>query len=268
MDANNIKIVLNNTNNKEITIPIEIDWDFAGQDQSIELYEDEVIKDVVGEGYDFEVERFPHDIDETGKSAINYEFYFYSGGPLNSVNSWNLSYLPEGLTIRNLYYFENDFSKSFFKLDFYDTVDDKRQTNYITVIIPTQQGYTTEVIFNKTNVRIKIPKFTLDYVGDKEGFFIYWLKKLDFLNINTFYMTAKFFNAKTGAFTKMMNVSQGSLANGNEYSFDSIKYFYYKVVFDYINKCYRVYRFDPTTNVTVRVGSSLTPVTWYEYVNP
>ena len=112
MDANNIKIVLNNTNNKEINIPIEINWDFTGQDQLIELYEDDVVKDVVGEGYDFEVERFPHDIDDTGKSAINYEFYFYSGGPLNSINSWNLNYLSEGLTTRNLYYFENDFTKS------------------------------------------------------------------------------------------------------------------------------------------------------------
>jgi len=268
MVANNIRLLLNNTNDKEITIPIEIDWAFAGQDQSIELYEDDIIKEVVGNGYDFEVDRFPHDIDENGKTAINYEFYFYSGGSLNSINSWNLSYLSEGLTTRNVYYFENDFSKSFFKLDFYDTVDNKRQTNYITVIIPTQQGYTTEVIFNKTNVRIKIPKFSLDYVGDKEGFFIYWLKKLDFLNINTFYMTAKFFNAKTGAFTKMMNTPQGALAAGDTYNFDSIKYFYYKVVFDYVNKCYRVYRFDPVTNVTNRVGSTVLPVTWYEYVNP
>ena len=63
-----MRILLNNTNDKEITIPIEIDWDFAGQDQSIELYEEDVVKEVVGEGYDFEVERFPHDIDNTGKT--------------------------------------------------------------------------------------------------------------------------------------------------------------------------------------------------------
>jgi len=269
MAVNNTRIVLNNTNDKELIIPIEIKWDFTGQDQSIELYEDEVVKEVVGDGYDFEVDRLPHDIDPTtSKTEINYEFYFYSGGPLTSVSSWSIDYLSEGLTTRNLYYFENDFTKSFFKLDFYDTVDDKRQVNYLSVIIPTQQGYMTQVLFNNSNVSIKIPKFTLDYVGDKEGFFIYWLKKLDFLNINTFYMTAKFYNAKTGTFIKMMNTPQGALSPSQTFSFDSIKYFYYRVVVDYVNKCYRVYNFDPITNNSVRVGTSTNPIRWFEYVNP
>jgi hypothetical protein len=269
MAANNYRIILNNTTDSQVTIPIEIDWDFAGQDQSIDLYEDEVVKDVVGEGYDFEVERFPHDIDEeSGKSEINYEFYFYSGGSLGDVNSWHNSYLTEGLTTKNIYFFENDFKKSFFKLDFYDTIDDKKQTNYITVIIPTQQGYKADATLNRDTVQIKIPKFSLDYIGDKEGFFIYWLKKLDFLNINTFYMTAKFYNASIGQFVKMMNEPQSSIAPASVYSFDAMKYFYYRVVFDYINKCYRVYRFDPNTNNSVRVGTAGTPITWYEYINP
>jgi hypothetical protein len=268
MAVNNLRIRLDNTNNKQLTLPVEINWDFSGKEQSIELYEEEVVKEVIGVGYDFEVERFPHDIDPiTKKSEINYEFNFYSGGSLTSTTSWFNSYLTEGITTKNIYYFENDFTRSFFKLDLYDSVDEKRQTNYITVIIPTQQGYKTDAVLNTTPVRIKIPKFTLDYVGDKEGFFIYWLKKLQFLNINTFYMTAKFYNASRGEFTKMMNVSQGSLSPSETYSFDSIKYFYYKVVFDYINKCYRVFRFDPVTNVQERVGTT-TPITWYEYVNP
>ena len=53
-------------------------------------------------------------------------------------------------------------------------------------------------------VDVRKPKFVLDYVGDKEGFFLYWLKKRTFLDINTFYMSAKFYNAKTGQFTKLM----------------------------------------------------------------
>ena len=116
---------------KEIIIPIELDWDYNGHSQSIELYEDEVIKEVIGIGYDFEVDRFPHDVDPvTKKTEINYEFYFYSGGSLTDINNWSNSYIPEGLTVKDIYYFSNDFTKSFFKLDFYDNVDDKRQTNY------------------------------------------------------------------------------------------------------------------------------------------
>ena len=53
---------------------------------------------------------------------------------------------------------------------------EKKQINYLTAIIPTQQGFKMPAILQRTPVEIKMPKFQLDYVGDKEGFFIYWLK--------------------------------------------------------------------------------------------
>lgn len=268
MDVNNYRIPFNNTKTNEIIVPIQMNWDFCGQDQAIDEYEADVIKEVIGFGYDFEVDRFPHAVEPaTNKTEINYEFYFYSGGSVTTPTSWNGSYFSEGFTANEIYYFTNDFTKSFFKLDFYDTIDDKRQTNYLTVIIPTQQGYKVPALLNTTPVFIKSPKFTLDYVGDKEGFFMYWLKNLDFQPINTFYMTAKFYNAKTGQFTKMMNKCQGTLPVSETYNFDATKYFYYRVVFDYINQTYSVFEFDPGTNVNIRVGTT-TPIKWYEYVNP
>ena len=99
-------------------------------------------------------------------------------------------YRAEGFTTQEIYYYTNNFSNSFFKLDLYDNFDEKRQKNYITIIIPTQQGLTMSAIMQTTDVTIKKPSFVLDYVGDKEGFFIYWLKKKNFLDIDTFYMTA------------------------------------------------------------------------------
>ena len=269
MDANKYRISFDGKS-KQVNIPIEISWDMAGQEQSIELYEDTVVKEVIGEGYDFEVQRFPHDIEtenNLNKTEINYEFYFHNGNVLTDPKNWTIDYRNLGFTNRNLYYFENNFSKSFFKLDFYDTVDNKRQTNYMTVIIPTQQGKTIPGNFNGNPFNLKIPNFSLDYVGDKEGFFLYWLKNLEFLDINTFYMTAKFYDASKGQFIKMMNEPQGNFPPSQTYSFDSIKYFYYRVVLDYINKCYRVFKFDPVTDVEVRVGTT-TPIKWYEYVNP
>ena len=115
---------------------------------------------------------------------------------------------------------------------------------------------------NTTPVTIKKPKFTLDYIGDKEGFFIYWLKKRDFLNINTFYMTAKFFDANTGKFIKMMKTKQSDLGGGT--SFPPDEYFYYKVDLDYVTQTFKVYDY-PTGN---RVGGLTNPIKWYEYVNP
>jgi hypothetical protein len=178
--------------------------------------------------------------------------------------------MSEGFTTDEIYYYTNNFSNSFFKLDLYDNVDEKRQTNYITIIIPTQQGLTMDTIMQRTPVKIKRPYFVLDYVGDKEGFFIYWLKKRNFLNIKTFFMTAKFYDAKNGYFTKMMNLPQSSIS-GDKFVFDSTQYFYYRVELDYEKHNYQVFNMNPTqtiySNLGGRAGATI-PIKWYEYVNP
>ena len=265
MAVNNYVIRQDGTTNKQIIIPMELNWDFAGQDQSIELYESEVVNKVIGTGYDFEVDRFPHDVDSEGVSKINYQFNFHKGTLLTSDTYWDSNYLNQGFTAADIYYNNSNFTKSFFKLDLYDSVDNKRQTNYLTIIIPTQQGLKMSAMLRGYPVQIKQPTFELDYIGDKEGFFIYWLKKLDFLNINTFYMSAKFYNAKTGKFIKMMNQPQSTIS-GDIYNPDSITYYYYRVVLDYINQTYKV--FDLDLIIGNRRGTSSNPIKWYEYVNP
>lgn len=248
---------------KELSIPIESNWDYEGIDDAVDQYEATAIKEVLGKGYDFEVDRFPH-AQHSGSSRtdINYEFYFFSGGNLSSPTEWSNSYVGESFTVQDIFYYSNSFTKSFFKLDFYDSVDEKSQKNYFTVIIPTQQGEYMDINMARTPVKIRKPKFKLDYVGDKEGFFIYWLKSLDFIPLNTFYMTAKFYNAKTGAFTKMLNKPQSTINNNNKFIFDNINYFYYRVVLDYVNVQYMVY--DLQGN---RQGTT-SSIKWYEYVNP
>lgn len=260
---------------KTINIPIEIKWDFDGKDDSIELYENDVIEDIIGEPIDFEILRFAHsEYNVTNpnriKTDINYEFYFYTGNPTYvsattsaDINLWPNSYLPT-FTSTEIYFFNKPFSKSFFKIDFYDTDNSLTQTNYFTIIIPTQQGETQSAVVspNQPILRIKRPKFKLDYLGDKEGFFIYWLRKRDFLNINNFYMTAKFFDAKIGVFVPMINESQANII-GNKFNFTNpTDYFYYKVELDYNLKTYKVFK---NNN---RVGIDGNSIKWYEYVNP
>jgi len=279
MDVNKIQIKRDGFINQELVIPIELTWDYLGLDQSIDEYEADIIKKVTGGYGDFEVTRFAHApiavTDPYTDSAfevtdIQYEFNFYSGGSLSATTSWRNNYMSEGFTTDEIYYYTNNFSNSFFKLDLYDNVDEKRQTNYITIIIPTQQGLTMPAIMQRTPVNIKKPYFILDYVGDKEGFFIYWLKKRNFLNIKTFFMTAKFYDAKNGYFTKMMNMPQSSIS-GNTFIFDSTKYFYYRVELDYEKQNYQVFSMnrDQTeySNLGERAGATI-PIKWYEYVNP
>jgi len=276
MSVNKVTIVPNGAD-KQINIPVRLTWDYLGLDMAIDEYETQVITEVVGVGRDFEVSRFAHEpaTGTTDSTEINYEFYFYSGGSLDDITSWNIDYMSEGFTPQELYYYNNNFSNSFFKLDFYDTPDEKRQTNYLTVIIPTQQGLKMDVQMQRTVVSVRKPKFILDYVGDKEGFFLYWLKKRNFLNIDTFYMTAKFYNAKTGQFTKMMTGSgtdplDGTLGpqsdinpgTNQKYLFDNILYFYYTVKLDYQKQTYQVFN-----TFGQRLGTNI-PIKWFEYVNP
>jgi hypothetical protein len=252
-------------------------WDFAGRTDSIEKYEDEVLTDIIGVAEDFEILRFAHaPYGQTSRTEIFYEFNFFSGNTADLTNAlpsdWVNSYLAEGFTSDQIYYYTNPFTKSFFKLDFYDTNDTATQTNYFTIIIPVQQGFTETASISPLtpSVQIKKPYFKLDYVGDKEGFFLYWLKNEEFLNLNTFYMTAKFFDARLGVFVKMMTTTQAAFnltttttttpnPVPSPFSFNGNDYFYYKVVLDYPTKTYTI-----TDLSDVRV----TTIKWYEYINP
>ncbi len=254
-----------------IQLPLEMKWDFDGRNDSIEIYEEEVLEDIIGVPTDYEILRFSHKEHINSQlTNINYQFYFYSGNPIGITAStvtsanWVNNYLAEGYSADDLYYYRRPFTKSFFKLDFYSTTATTTQVNYFTVIIPTQQGDTIQSSISTfpplNNIKIKKPKFKLDFVGDKEGFFFYWLRKKDFINVNTFYMSAKFFNANSGEFIRMMNRPQSSLPN--KFVFNSEEYFYYKVVLNYNLKTYEIFDYN-----NVRIGTT-SPILWYEYINP
>ncbi len=270
-----------NIKDKDLVIPIDINFDFGGRDMAIKQYEEEVIDKVINGINDFETTRFAHAPygNNNEKTSINYQFNFFNpNAQYNfltnppSLTDWLDDYQYATFTDTEIFYFNNSFKGSFFKLDFYDNPNNENQKILFSVILPTQQGL-KEVGFigpqlNLTQVLVKKPKFLLDYVGsDKEGFFFHWLKEKTHLDINTFYMSAKFFNAKKGQFVRMMNVPQSSL-NGSEYNFDKSTLFYYKVVFNYNNYEYSIYRGD---NSNIRVGIGSNPdecIIWYEYVNP
>ena len=259
--------------NQNITIPIEIQWDFLGRDESIEVYQDDVIKIVAGIPEDFEVIRFAHSPYKTGKTVLNYEFNFYTGVTSNvtasTINDWNCSFLSEGFTKDDLYLLTKPFKKSFFKLDFYDSPDTTKQTLYFTVIIPSYSGLyeTINLSTTITNVLVRKPNYLFDYISspgersiNMDGFFFYWLKSRKFIDVDTFYMSIKFFDAKQGVYVRMMTAPQSSLAD--KFVFNNENFFYNKVVMDYNDKTYKMYNY-----LGNRIGIGA-PIKWYEYVNP
>ena len=61
MDVNKFFIRKDGFTAKQVNIPIQLEWDYLGLDQSVDLYEKEVITEVIGVGRDFEVSRFANE---------------------------------------------------------------------------------------------------------------------------------------------------------------------------------------------------------------
>jgi hypothetical protein len=263
---------------KQINVPVKLDFDFTGQGDLISIFENDIIEQVINPIRNFETIKFAHKSVEND-SSINYKFYFfdYSTNIQNTTfsneNLWTNSYnstsnpdfTGQTFTDKEIYYTANSFRRSFFKLDFYDSKNTSDQKNYFTVILPTQQGKTIERNIGTDllpqNVQVKIPNMSLDYIGDKEGFFIYFTEDINTIDIDTFYMSVKFFNAKIGEFVRFINKPQSSIST--KFNFKKENNFYYKLIFDYQDKKYSIFNEDDQI-----IGTVENPINWYEYINP
>lgn len=259
---NSYKFVLSDTQ-KFLDVPIEINWEHTGVDDGISVYENEVIKDIIGGADDFEVFRFSHnEYGQKQKTELTYSFNFYSGSThisASTTNNWVNTYYGSVFNYDQLVFRQKPFTKSFYKLDFYDTTDESVQTNYFTIILPVLNGSLEEIGTTMDKRMVNKPYISMDYLKNKEGFFIYWLRKKTFINLDTFYMSAKFFDASLGVFVKMMTVPQATLPN--KFQFNK-NLFYIKTILDYDNRTYSLY--DITTNNRIGEGN---PINWFEYVN-
>lgn len=101
--------------------------------------------------------------------------------------------------------------------------------------------------------RLTYPNFYLDHVGNQEGYYIYWYQDENLINLTEFYMTAKFFDAGVGTFTRFTTTPQTQTKIPNDE-------LYYRIILDYTNKLYKI------TNTTDTIP--ITQVEWYEYNNP
>jgi hypothetical protein len=126
----------------------------------------------------------------------------------------------------------------------------------LSTIFPFENG-------NKNNNGVKTPIYTLDYTSNSENYFIYWLKDKNYLNIDTFYVSATYFNSSDGNFTRMTNLCQGGL-DADKYNLNSIFDFYYKLELDYDVKKYEYFDIKVEDLVAGLVNN---PIKWYEYVS-
>ena len=214
--------------------------------------------------------------------------------PDNSTNTIYQPYNPNIITNWYGYDFQNftpeetyknnkSFTKSFFKLDLYNSRDRKQQKLFISIIISPINGQKilrptlsvqcpAEITDGRYNCRPEgeqfcpTPNFELDPVNNNEGYFIYWLKEKTFLDLDVFYMSCKFYNAKTGEVTQMINTPQ-SLINSQTnqpFSISKESYYYYRVVLNQDRFTYTIFR----TSDGLRIGEDANnPIKFYQYFN-
>jgi hypothetical protein len=263
MSVNKYKLIKPNVNDLLINLPIEINWDYLGHQDSIDSYEETIIDTITKDKIDYELTRFSpkkcregSDVPIEKCNQLNFEFYFFTGTTIVDNSQWISSYLNGDFFEKDIIFNTNKFKNSFFKLDFYDSPIAKEQKIYLSTIFPFENG-------NKNNNGVKMPIYTLDYTSNSENYFIYWLKDKNYLNIDTFYVSATYFNSSDGNFTRMANVCQGDLT-ADKYNLNSIFDFYYKLELDYDVKKYEYFDMNVEDLVAGLVNN---PIKWYEYVS-
>lgn len=241
MDVNKIKI-LNTPGDKSITIPISENWDLLNRSDTISIEENRIVDGVIGKPLNYELARYS--MKSIGTSSKLYHYFNF----LTSSNTWTTSY-PPTFERSEIEYLAKSFFKSFFKLDFYDSMDQLAQKIYFTIILPASSG----ILGDEIGIELTIPIFELDHVGTQEGYYIYWYEDESLFNISEMYFKAKFFNGKNGEFSQFSNEPQNLIfpnsINNN--------YLYFKVVFDYNNFEYTIK--DLNDNITNILN-------WYQIV--
>ena len=231
------------TADKSITIPIGQTFDEVGNEQLVRTWEEVELQDNINVIQDYETTRYAY-ANNISANTISYAFEFWDATTSSYVDNFNVL----GFLDRDLAKPKKAFTRSFFKFDFYDSPLRKEQKIMFTNILPLnncmKEMVTVNVNEDPTEYFAQLaadPLGTPRYGvyqpicllgplhGRSENYYIQWLKDRELTEINTFYMSCKFYNAKTGKVTNMINESPtlSQITNGEVLSYP--EWFYYQV---------------------------------------
>jgi hypothetical protein len=264
-DNNNKKIILN----QDLNFRTDLGW----EDSAKEL-ESQTLRKIINPIENYETVRYIHKPYNTTLGSLTFPqtdiwFYFY----FLSGSTYVQDYEPTGLSANENALMEKKITNSFFRLEFFKTpskivnnvevADQPSRLNRRMVFAKNLSLPLGEKYFYTTlNDYIYKPAFMGSNYRNKENMYFFWFQDETALNEtsltgNTFWMTAKFYNAEDGSIGDFVKSDIGT-SEVNE-SNDM----YYKVVIDKSDYSYQVFRYNNNTQGT-RIGESNDPIKFYQ----
>jgi hypothetical protein len=270
-----MKILRKNTDlnlvlNHELDFQMNLGWQ-----ENMEQFEDEVLNDIINPIDNYETVRYIHNPDGTDESDIWFYFYFSKGGSYYQ----GLDYSLVGIEPKENAKMLRQSTESFFRLEFYKTSNLLDVNGNVTgYTAPTRQN--RKLIFTKNltlplgekyfytplQENIHVPVFHGSNYTNKENMYLFWFQDESVLaetNLsgtttgNTFFMTAKFFNAKDGVITDFYNDVYST-----SHEIKENEDMYFQVDIDKRDYSYKIYKFNGTKGI--EVGTTEKPIKFYE----
>ena len=268
-----MKILRKNTDlnmvlNQELDFQMNLGWQ-----ENMQQFEDEVLEDIINPIDNYETVRYIHKPDGTDESDIWFYFYFSNNG--NYYYGLDYSVSQINITPKENAKMLRQSTESFFRLEFYKTPNELDVNGNVTgYTAPTRQN--RKLVFTKNltlplgekyyytplQENIHVPVFHGSNYTNKENMYLFWFQDESVLaetNLsgtttgNTFFMTAKFFNAKDGLVTDFYNDVYSTSHEISEH-----EDMYFQVDIDKTNYSYKIFKFNGTKgNQVGAVGSEI-----------
>jgi len=271
------------TQDSDLSLNLNIQNDFKldlGREDNLKDFESETLRNIINPIENYETSRFihkpysgitanPNDL----QSDIWFEFYFYNN--LNTpTHLGGMNYEFVGISKSENMKMLKQATESFFRLEFYKVPSGQKpeKTNRRLVFARNLALPLGERILGRIDNQYQsiedwdylfVPVFVGSNYKNKENMYIFWFQddsSFDaepILTGNTFYMTARFFNADDGTILNFSNKDKAITDNINEN--DDM---YFEVEIDKTDYSYQVFRYDGAKGV--RIGQSGNPIRFYE----
>ena len=281
--------IIKTTDDLNIILNQEVDFQTnAGWEESLATYEDELLLKVLNPIDNFETVRYIHKpysgiTSNTEDMQTDIWFYFYFIDDNNTYAN-GLDYNLVGITSQENELMLKQSTESFFRLEFFKTpgtvVDNvltceppNRINRKLVFAKNLSLPLGEKFLYTTLNGYIHLPVFQGSNYKNKENMYFFWFADESVLtetNLsgsttgNTFFMTAKFYNAKDGNIFDFTN--SGLTSNYMLSGFTESNDMYYQVDIDKTDYSYQIFSFNGTKGN--RIGTTDAPIKFYEKGSP